>query len=152
MKDHPIYHTKAATKCKVSLPSHHLIFHLQKKKSKTWGPLVRQAHARAYTHTHSLTLQHARITSLMQSLGKTLPSPAKMKLRGVQQPVEIFHFVQIKICNGPKSSSPLKRTVSKQLTNPIAQNSSSVTSKSIKFSRKNVHQLKFLPKFSPVHN
>jgi hypothetical protein len=48
---------------------------------------------------------------------------------------DISHCVQIKICKGPKSSSPLKRTVSKQLTNPTAQNSSSFISKSIKFSR-----------------
>jgi len=110
--------------------------------------------AHTYTHTHllSLTLQHARITGLMQPSRKTLLSPAKMKPKGLQQPVEISHCVQIKICKGPKSSSPLKWTVSKQLTNHTAQNSSSVISKSIKFSRKNVHQLKFLPKSSPVHN
>ena len=134
MKDHPSYHTKAATKCKVSLPSHHFIFHLQKNTSKTWGPLGRHTH----THNHllSLTLQHARITSLMQPSRKPPPpSPAKMKLKGVQQPVEISHCVQNKICKGPKSSSSLKWTVSKQLTNSTAQNSCSVISKSIKFSR-----------------
>jgi len=124
MKDHPSYHTKAATKCKVSLPSHHFIFHLQKNTSKTWGPLARHT----YTHTHllSLTLQHARITSLMQPSRKTLPSSAKMKLKGVQQPVEISHHVQNKIRKGPKSSSCPKWTVSNELTNSTAQNSYSV--------------------------
>ena len=130
-------------------------FKLTKKYIKDMRPPWK-AHTHTHTHTHthllSLTLQHARITSLMEPSRKTLPSPAKMKLKDVQQPVEISHWVQIKICNGPKSSSPLKQTVSKQLTNPTAQNSSSVISKSIKFSRKNVHQLKFLPKFSSVHN
>ena len=84
--------------------------------------------AHTYTHCHllSLTLQQARITNLMQTSCKILPFPAKMKLLGVQQPVEICHCVQNKICIRPKSSSPLKRTVSKQLTNPTAQNSSSV--------------------------
>jgi len=69
-----------------------------------------KAHIHTYTHTHllSLTLQHARITSLMQPSRKTLPSPAKMKLKGAQQPFEIFHRVQNKIRNGPKSSSCLK--------------------------------------------
>ena len=132
-------------------------FHLPlaKNTSKTWGPLGRhhahthahphtrtdtRAHTRTHTHAHahthtrsthllSLTLQEARITSLMQPSRKTIPSPAKMKLKGVQQPVESSHCVQNKICKAPKSSSPLKRTVSKQLTYPTAQNGSSVISK-----------------------
>jgi hypothetical protein len=71
-------------------------------------------------------LQQARITSLMKTSCKNLPFPAKMEQLRVQQPAEICHCVQNKICVRPKSSSPLKRTVSKQLTSPTAQNSSSV--------------------------
>lgn len=84
-------------------------FHLPltKKYIKDMRPPWK-AHTYTQTHLLSLTLQHARITSLMQPSRKTLPSPAKMKLKGVQQPVEISHCVQNKICKGQKSSSSLK--------------------------------------------
>ena len=89
-----------------ALTPFHLPLTKKKKYIKDMGPPWK---AQTYTHTHllSLTLQHARITSLMQPSRKTHPSLVKMKLKGVKQPVEISYCVQNKICKGPKSSSSL---------------------------------------------
>lgn len=84
-----------------------------------------KAHTYTQTHLLSLAWQHARITSLMQPSRKMLPSPAKIKVKGVQQQVEISQCVYNKICEGPKSSSSPKWTANKQFPNSTAQNSSS---------------------------